>query len=213
MTYSQDSLGSIEKKVDKILQLEEDHLHCKTSVDLNTVKDKLQYFINKNEDNKDSILNSIKIFEEIEKEEKGKISTLFDKNSSISRYFYEITNGLYEEVSLNQETYKIEVRRKDGTLLEAEKLSGGALDQLYFSIRLSLGEKILKDEKGFFIMDDPFIKADSERLQRQIDTLKKISKSGWQIIYFSAKQEVKNALKEDIKKGAINYIEVQSPLF
>ncbi len=213
MTYFQDSLEAIERKVNRILQLEEDYLHCKISVDLDTVKDRLQDFIHENEDNKNSVLNSIKIFEEIEKEERGKISTLFDKGSSVSRYFYEITNGLYEEVSLNQETYKIEVKRKDGTLLEAEKLSGGAWDQLYLSIRLSLGEKILKDGKGFFIMDDPFIKADFLRLQKQMEMLKKISESGWQIIYFSAKEEIKDALKKDIKKGVINYIEVQSPLF
>ena len=96
-----------------------------------------------------------------------------------------------------------------GRYWQAEKLSGGAYDQLYLSIRLALGEKLLKGKKGFFIMDDPFIKADPDRLQRQIETLKKISELGWQIMYFSAKGEIKDALKEDIKRGAINYVEVQ----
>ncbi|MCL0077979.1 hypothetical protein M1N61_02895, partial [Peptococcaceae bacterium] len=97
----------------------------------------------------------------------------------------------------------------DGAILEAEKLSGGAYDQLYFSIRLALGEKLLKGKKGFFIMDDPFIKADPDRLQRQIEMLRKISESGWQVIYFSAKSEIKYTLKEDIESGAINYVEPQ----
>jgi len=58
-------------------------------------------------------------------------------------------------------------------------------------------------------MDDPFIKADPDRLRRQIETLNKISELGWQVIYFSAKGEIKDTLKEDIEKGDINYIEVQ----
>ena len=91
----------------------------------------------------------------------------------------------------------------------AEKLSGGTYDQLYFSIRLALGEKLLKGKKGFFIMDDPFVKADLDRVQRQIEMLKKISKLGWQVIYFSAKKEIKDVLKEDIDHSAVNYIQLQ----
>lgn len=86
---------------------------------------------------------------------------------------------------------------------------GGAYDQLYLSVRLALGEKLLKGGKGFFIMDDPFIKADKERLQRQIDILKRISESGWQIIYFTAKDEVKDVLKKDIQSGKVQYIPIK----
>ena len=93
--------------------------------------------------------------------------------------------------------------------LPAEKLSGGAYDQLYLSIRLALGDKLLKGKKGFFIMDDPLVKADPDRLQAQIQILKKISELGWQVIYFSSKGEIKDALKEDIKGGTINYVEVE----
>jgi uncharacterized protein YhaN len=103
---------------------------------------------------------------------------------------------------------KIKVKRKDGAILEAEKLSGGTYDQLYFSIRLALGEKLLKGKKGFFIMDDPFIKADPSRLKRQIDTLKKISESGWQVMYFSAKGEIKETLKAEMSRGIINCVEL-----
>ncbi|MEM5801014.1 MAG: hypothetical protein QXD54_05595, partial [Candidatus Aenigmatarchaeota archaeon] len=114
------------------------------------------------------------------------------------------TDHFYEEVIFNQETEKIEVRRVDGKVLEADKLSGGAYDQLYFSIRVALGEKLLKGEQGFFIMDDPFIKADPNRLNKQIEVLKQISKLGWQIIYFSAKGEIRDLLKEDY----VNKIEI-----
>jgi len=204
-----EKLREIERKANEILRLEGDYLYCKTSVDLDAIKERLQEFISENENNKENILEVMKIFEQIEAEEEEKISELFGEDSSVSEYFKEITGGLYKEVMLNQETKKIEVRRKNEVILGAEKLSGGAYDQLYLSIRLSLGEKLLKGEKGFFIMDDPFIKADPDRLQRQIEMLKKISELEWQVIYFSAKGEVKDALKKDIKKSTINYVEIQ----
>jgi len=208
MKSIQNKMNDIERKANEILRLEE-HLYCKTSVDLEAVRDRLQEFIDKNECNKDNVLKVIEIFEEIETEEREKVSELFGKDSPISKYFNEITNGLYKEVNFNQETGKIETMRNDGVILEAEKLSGGAYDQLYLSIRLALGEKLLKGKKGFFILDDPFIKADPDRLARQIEMMKKISKSGWQVIYFTAKGEVKDTLKEDIRKGDINYVEIR----
>jgi len=212
MVSLQKEMEEVQQKANKILRLEEEYLYCNTSVDLKVVKDNLQRFIDENENNKANVLENIKIFEEIESEEKEKISKLFGKESPISKYFNEITDGLYEEVTFNQEIGKIEVKRKDGVILEAEKLSGGAYDQLYFSIRLALGEKLLKGKRGFFIMDDPFIKADPDRLKKQVEMLKKISELGWQVIYFSAKKEIKDILEEDIRRRTINYMELQGIL-
>jgi len=208
MESLQKEMGEVQRKVNKILRAEEE-LYCNTPVVLKAIIDRLQKFINKNESNKDNVLEVIKYFEEIEAEEKEKVSELFGKESSISKYFDEITDGFYKEVTFSQETEGIEAKRMDGEILGAEKLSGGAYDQLYFSIRLALGEKLLKGNKGFFIMDDPFVKADSDRLKRQIDVLKKITKLGWQVLYFSAKGEIYDALKIDIENGTVKYIGFQ----
>jgi len=203
-----DEMTKVERDANDILKSDEP-LYCETSVDLKAIRDRLQSFIEENENNKDNALTATEIFEEIEKEEREKVSQLFGSDSPISEYFNEMTNGLYEAVLFDQETAKIWVKRRDGEILAAEKLSGGAHDQLYLCIRLALGERLLKGRKGFFILDDPFIKADPARLQRQIQTLRKISELGWQVIYFSAKGEIKDALKEDIEAGTINYVEVQ----
>ncbi|MGD2249464.1 MAG: AAA family ATPase [Candidatus Methanofastidiosia archaeon] len=208
MSSFQDKMKEIERKVYKILQMEAQSVFCETLEDLKSIKNKLSRFISKNETKKDNILKTIKIFEEIEKEEREGISKLFGVDSAISKHFYEITDGFYTEVNINHETRKIEVTHKNGKVLEADNLSAGAYDQLYFSIRLALGKKLLKDKKGFFIMDDPFIKADPDRLQRQLDMLKEISGLGWQILYFSAKGEVKDSFKENIEEGSVKYIEV-----
>jgi uncharacterized protein YhaN len=58
-------------------------------------------------------------------------------------------------------------------------------------------------------MDDPFVKADPDRLKRQIDTLKNITKLGWQVLYFSAKGEINDVFKGDVDNGTINYIKLQ----
>jgi len=176
------------------------------------VEKKLQDFINKNEKTRKNVIKVIEIFDELEKEEKEKISTLFSEDSNVSRYFHQIT-GVYDKVIFDETEETIKVEHIQHGLLDAKKLSAGAYDELYFSIRLALGEKLLKGEKGFFILDDPFIKADPERLETQINMLKDIAKSGWQVIYFSAKGEVKDLLNEDINKGEINYIKIKSPSY
>ncbi len=208
LVHFQKRLEEIEREVNKVFQLESDYLFCKTSVDLEAVENKLQEFVEEKEEKKDTVIKSIEIFEEIEMEEREKVSYLFGKKSDISKFFNRITNGRYEEVVFNLDTGKIKVKRKDGVFLAPEKLSGGAYDQLYFSIRLVLGEKLLKGNKGFFIMDDPFIKADSNRLKIQLEMLKEISKWGWQCLYFTAKEEVRDFFKKDIHSGFINYFEV-----
>ena len=204
-----EKLKQVERKANEILQLEGDYLHCGTSVDLEAIRDRLKDFIDKIENNKGNVLEVMKIFEGIEKEKEEEVSHLFGIDSSVSKYFCAITGGIYQEVEFIPDEKKIQVRFKNGDFLDAEKLSGGAYDQLYLSIRLALGEKLLKGNKGFFIMDDPFIKADKERLQKQIDILKTISKSEWQIMYFTAKEEVKDVLKGDIEGNKINYVEIQ----
>ena len=205
-----DKLKAVERKANEILQLEEDYLPCETSLDLRTNKDRLGIFIDKIENNKNNVLEVTKIFEEIGKEEEEKVSQLFGRDSPVSKYFTEITGDIYEEVNFIPDEKRIKTKLRKGDILDVEKLSGGAYDQLYLSIRLALGEKLLKGNKGFFIMDDPFIKADMERLRKQIDILKGISQSGWQIMYFTAKDEVKEVLKEDIENNKVDYIEIPS---
>jgi DNA repair exonuclease SbcCD ATPase subunit len=203
-------MGEVERRGNEILASEGEYFHCKTSVDLHAVIHKLREYINDHEVRRSDVLEVMRIFEEMAEEEKQKVSELFGKGSSISQYFHQITGGLYEEVVFDQATGGVAVKRRDGLTLGAEKLSGGAYDQLYLAVRLALGERLLKGNRGFFIMDDPFVKADPERLQRQIETLKKISLAGWQIIYFSAKGEINDALKEHIDRGEVTSIEVEA---
>ncbi|PNR94666.1 AAA family ATPase [Petrotoga sp. 9PWA.NaAc.5.4] len=197
----------VERQANYILNSQEPII-CNTLVDLQAIKELLFKFVDTHENNRKNALEVIDIFTEIANEEKTKISQLFGKDSRISKYFREITNNMYEEAIFDVDENKIKVKRKDGVILSIEQLSGGTYDQLYFSIRLALGEALMASQSGFFILDDPFVKSDSERLIKQIAILKNIVKSGWQVIYFSSKDEVKDLLKEDIAKKEVNFIEL-----
>lgn len=202
-------LKDIERKANDILKLEDDYLHCNTSVDIKAIKDRVSDFVAKVEKEKENALKAISIFEKLEREEEMKVTALFGEDSPISHHFHKITDGVYEGVEFIPAAKKVQVRLKDTSILGADKLSGAAYDQLYLSIRLALGEQLLKGSKGFFVLDDPFIKSDSERLRRQFDILRELSESGWQIIYFTAKDEVREILKQDIGNGKVRYVELQ----
>ena len=75
---------------------------------------------------------------------------------------------------------------------------------------LGTAKQNTKGDPGFFIVDDPFIKAEPERLGRQMDMLKKICAHRWQMLYFSAKGEVKDILADDISKGAENLVSIDN---
>lgn len=152
-------------------------------------------FINKVDSEFETAIESIKIFEEIRNEQETKISDLFEK-LNVSRYFEEITDGRYRKVEFDSEDRTIKVIDKNDRIFKTSKLSKGAYDQLFFSIRTAISEEIFGDGKGFFIMDDAFMSSDEYRLENQFKILNKLAVSGWSIIYFSVKSEIKNlALK------------------
>jgi hypothetical protein len=151
----------------------------------------------------------------------------------ISSYFQSFTQQRYQQVLFNQQQERIEVVRPDGTRLTPDKLSAGTYDQLYFAIRLGLAHKLLAQgesaieqsrelkrggskgeqhatpqQTGFFILDDPFIKADQQRLRTQLKMLLNLAQQGWQILYFSAKQEVRQALQTVSGDGKLPWHEI-----
>ncbi len=191
----------VEKKANKILS--DKDLRCHGSIDLENIENKIESFIKEKEIAKEDARISLEILEEIANEEKTKIGEQFGPKNPVSKYFSQMTEGLYKSVEFEEKEEKIIVVRKDEKILYPWQLSSGTYDQLYFSIRLSLGEELFGGEKGFFILDDPFVKASRNRLKVLIKMLKDISKSGWQIIYFSAKEEIREMIGKDKKVNLI----------
>ena len=64
---------------------------------------------------------------------------------------------------------------------------------------MSLAKRLLGDEHGFLILDDPFLASDSQRLGEQLQILRDLVSHGWQIIYLTVKDEIRRHLAKDIK--------------
>ena len=171
------------------------------NLEINTIY-QLEAFYQKTNDlialiDKDQELSiiALEIFEEIEKEETERIIELF-KNADISNLFKKITDSRYIDVIFTTEYEKdknyVTVKKSNGQTFLSNLLSLGTNDQLLFSIRFALAEKLLKGNFGFFLFDDAFITSDPRRLKNQFEILKYFAEKGWQIIYFSNKEEILN---------------------
>lgn len=207
MSPIQKALEEIGEKSNIILYLRgDDKLPCETSVDLKKIKERVDQFKKKKDRELGNALKILDIFEEIESEERREIPQILEEASV---YFSEFTDQRFEEVKW--EPAERELRIKEGgkkRFRDAETLSTGEKDQLYLSVRLALSNKLLEGERGFFILDDPLVRLSPKALKIVLNTLKDISKAGWQILYFTAKGEIFDELTEDIDKGLIQKIPV-----
>ena len=130
------------------------------------------------------------VFDEIKAEEEQKITDLFGEGSRATTAFSEMTYNRYMCVVYDVDEKKLKVHRENGTVLTARELSHGTRDQLYLAARIGLAEQLLNSQPGFFLFDDAFLPADRTRLREGFNVLCELAESGWQILYFTAKEEV-----------------------
>lgn len=194
-------LQELQREFNQALKDRHESIICETMTDLIQIKTELQEFINHHQQERSQVLTVIGLLEKIEQKEKAKVTQLFGKDSVISQDFAEITNHKYDQVVFDQLSSQVKVRlAHDQQYYSADKLSAGSYDQLYFTIRVGLGQKLLGKEQGFFLLDDPFLKSDQKRLKKQLDMLINLVKRGWQVVYFSAKDEVRDYLEDKVEQ-------------
>jgi uncharacterized protein YhaN len=201
------SFADVARRAAAVLDPDEAPLLCESMGDLKALSVHLQAFVEDNMEQAELARRAIGIFREIERDEHEKVAKLFGPGSQASASFDRITAGEYDSVHYVHEddSHHVRVRvRGSGALLDAEWLSGGAYDQLYMAIRLALGQAVSGGHPGLFVLDDPFVKADSERLSRQLDLLLDLVAEGWQILYFTAKEEVREALAAQVADGTVS---------
>ncbi|MHB9287662.1 ATP-binding protein [Halobacteriales archaeon Cl-PHB] len=134
--------------------------------------------------------DAVAVVEAVRDAEAEKIADLFGEDGRAAAVFERITDGRYEGVSYDAGAETLRVHRADGTTLRPAQLSHGATAQLYLAARVSLAEQLLGGEPGFFLLDDPFLPADHDRLQRGFEVLADLAAAGWQVVYLTAKREV-----------------------
>ncbi len=78
-------------------------------------------------------------------------------------------------------------------------LSTGAQEQVLLALRIGIASHVLCEQKMFLILDDAFQHSDWERRAWLVDEMMDLSRIGWQIIYFSMDDHIKQLFEERIK--------------
>jgi uncharacterized protein YhaN len=162
--------------------------------DLREAIDVLDQFVSELNEMRDVARTAIDLFKEIEEEEEQEINQLFTEDDFVIDTFQEVTGGNYTDVWYDEEENTLRVERADGRTLTPFELSQGTYDLLYLTVRLKLAKKLLDGESGFLVLDDAFIHSDSERTAKEIEILDQLADDGWQIVYFSFRDAVKDAV-------------------
>lgn len=140
---------------------------------------------------------ALSVLDDLKAEEERKITDLFAADGPATEAFGRMSDGRYERVSYDPEKQTLKVTPVNGRELTPAQLSKGAREQLYLAARLGLAERVLGAEQGFFLLDDPLLPADKERLTAGFEVLRSIAAKGWQILYFTAKEEVRQGMVEE----------------
>lgn len=86
----------------------------------------------------------------------------------------------------------------DSQRFNLNDISTGAKDQILFALRIGLAEHVLQGEKMFFILDDAFQHSDWERRVALVDELGNLAKTGWQVLYFSMDDHIRDLFNKQL---------------
>lgn len=115
-------------------------------------------------------------------------------NNRVNEIVDYLTSGRYNEVKVSED-YRMRVYT-DGTPIEAEYLSCGTYEQLYFALRIASAELIGGGAPLF--LDDILTLYDDERAAAALDFLNNISNLRQGIIFTCHSSDMKNAEKRGI---------------
>jgi len=112
------------------------------------------------------------------------------------------------------------VEKEDGELYVADSygryrvadLSTGAREQVLLGLRIGFAAMLLAGTPLFLILDDAFQHSDWRRRERLVKKLFDLSKEGWQIIYFTMDDHIRQLFEENAKKaGKVQYQTIELP--
>ncbi|MGB4229664.1 MAG: AAA family ATPase [Bacteroidales bacterium] len=225
--YNAEELSNLEKKLkiinEKYKELEQENLVLKNEITIATgssIGEDWNILIERLNTKKKEILDQLRqkeayiiagiivhqtINELLQEEEKQ-----IQKNINSKEFcdlLYKIT-GKYNSLSINNDgKLTITSQMADYDLRD---LSTGTKEQVLFALRVTLAEKILGN-KAFFILDDAFQHSDYDRRPRLIDQLFTLADDGWQIIYLTMDDNIKDVfINKGLKREDYQMIELKS---
>lgn len=112
-------------------------------------------------------------------------------NSRTSEILSQLTEGRYDRVEISE---KMEVSVYSGSqVCRPDQLSTGTLEQIYFALRMSLGELFSREEQMPFLLDETFARYDEKRIRRALQWLGRQSR---QMILFTCQRRELEYLEE-----------------
>ena len=182
----------------------------KLELEYSNILPKLERYVNLVEEQeilKDELINlakknagysiAKKLLEEAYVEIKNSVTPKFFDN--LSDVVKTITNGKYVKVYVNDE---IEVEDYLGKIYSIDKLSFGTIEEIYFSLRVSIA-LMISEEKFPIILDESFVYFDDNRLRSILNYLYSLDN---QIIILSSNKMEKNLL--DFENYDYNFIQL-----
>jgi uncharacterized protein YhaN len=225
--YNAEELSKLEKKLkiidEKYKELEQENLVLKNEITIATgssIGEDWNILIERLNTKKKEIIDQLRqkeayiiagiivhqtINELLQEEEKQ-----IQKNINSKEFcdlLYKIT-GKYNSLSINNDgKLTITSQMADYDLRD---LSTGTKEQVLFALRVTLAEKILGN-KAFLILDDAFQHSDYDRRPKLIDQLFTLADEGWQIIYLTMDDNIRDIFtNKGLKREDYLMIELKS---
>gem|GEM_PF-1829950 len=129
-------------------------------------------------------------------------------NEKVSSLISKITNNRYQQVKISKEMDVTVMVPETGKHVSIHDLSGGTVDQFYFSVRVMIADMVTGNSSLPLILDDCFVQYDRKRLHEVLKCLTELSKHR-QIIFLTCHSREIDMLKEI--KGKFSLIDLEEP--
>lgn len=200
-----------EEQILKKMELEEEKLSGKQEVLQEEIRERMMQLENlreilseeqerANQDQKmDQKIEGLQIAESTIRELSSQMYQEFSQNlnQTVSEILAMITRGRYTKVFLD-EKLNIRIDAKDH-LLYLYQVSRGTMDQIYFALRMAVGEFFFQEEKLPVILDDVFVMYDERRLR---EALRWLYHSNRQVLLFTCHKREREILQELMQEEA-----------
>ena len=214
MAYSQEKYKRVQEKLDAIrLEIDEENqklatlkqLICQQTGDdiataweelIQHLREKRAALMSEYKQKTAEIVGKIvvhRVLEDLRKDEDSKIEEGL-QSDAILEPLHRITRR-YKRFKLDRDRLIVADQYRDYPLSD---LSTGAQEQILLALRIGFSTKLLKQESLFLILDDAFQYSDWERRGWLLDMMVDLARNGWQIIYFTMDDHIRELFE---KKG------------
>jgi uncharacterized protein YhaN len=119
-----------------------------------------------------------------------------------SRYFHQMTNGIYTRVIAPGDTPALLAETQDNRLIDSAFLSRGTQEQLYLAMRFALCHAASPENPLPLLLDDLFVHFDEERLTHTLPVLGELAGTR-QLLLFTCHARVAQTIAEGLPSARV----------